>query len=124
MFKFALNDIMFPSILAGLDRKSKNRGRRNVPTSKKPEYLRETSPDILEECFEDLQDHIKTRLDIDSSLSLLKSLGSSVSLCQCLDFYTTCRNALFVLQIICKYTMSTRRNIKIAVVRIAQFIHG
>ena len=113
MFKFALNDIMFPSILAGLDRKSKNRGRRSVTTSKQPEYLRETSLDILEERFEDLQDYVKTRLDIDSSLSLLKSLGNSVSLCQCLDLYTTCRTALSVLQIICKYTMSTRKKIKI-----------
>ena len=91
MFKFVLNDIMFPSILSGLDRKSKNRERQSVPTSKERKYLRETSPDTLEECFKDLQDFIKTRLDIDSSLSLLKSLGSSVYVN--FPIYTTCRNA-------------------------------
>ena len=88
MFKFASNDIMFPSIYSGLDRKGKNRARRSVPTSKEPEYLRETSPDTLDKCYKDLPCYVKTRLDIDSSLSLIKSLDCSVSLCQCLlDLY-------------------------------------
>jgi replication fork clamp-binding protein CrfC len=45
-------------------------------------YLRETSPDIFEECFEDLEDYIKTKLDIDTSLplALLTAFGNSVTI--------------------------------------------
>ena len=73
---------MFPSIMSALQgRKSKIR-KRSVRKSEKLEYLRETSPDIFEECFEDLEDYIKTKLDIDTSLPLLTAFGNSVSTCQ------------------------------------------
>ena len=77
--EFALKE-MFPSVVSALNGKSKNGGRRGFSTSKKPEDLRETSPDNPEERFEDLEDYIKTRLDIDSSLPLLKALERSVSI--------------------------------------------
>ena len=72
---------MFPSIVSTLERKSKIR-KRSVRKSEKLEYLRETSPDIFEECFEDLEDYIKTKLDIDTSLplALLTAFGNSVTI--------------------------------------------
>jgi hypothetical protein len=74
------HNTMFPSIVSTLERKSKIR-KRSVLKSEKLEYLRETSPDIFEECFEDHEDYIKTKLDIDTSLPLLTAFGNSVSTC-------------------------------------------
>ena len=74
------HNTMFPSIVSTLERKSKIR-KRSVRKSEKLEYLRETSPDIFEECFEDHEDYIKTKLDIDTSLPLLTAFGNSVSTC-------------------------------------------
>ena len=80
---------MFPSIVSTLERKSKIR-KRSVRKSEKLEYLRETSPDIFEECFEDLEDYIKTKLDIDTSLPMLTAFGNSVSTCQYVMSHVCC----------------------------------
>lgn len=71
---------MFPSILPNFDRKNR---KRSVRTTGIQEYVREESPDAHgEEILEDFESYIKTKIDIDSSLALLRAFTSSVSRCK------------------------------------------
>ncbi|XP_028396288.1 uncharacterized protein LOC114520254 isoform X2 [Dendronephthya gigantea] len=67
---------MFPSILSAFDRKSR---KRSVGTTGILEYFRETSPDALdEEVLKDFERYLKTKLDLGSSLPLLKAFARRV----------------------------------------------
>ena len=58
---------MFPSIFPVLSKRNKTR-KRSLVKPEKSGCLRETSPDVYQECFGHLEDYIKTKLDIQSSL--------------------------------------------------------
>lgn len=77
---------MFPAIFPVLNQRSKTR-KRSLIKSEKSVYLRETEPDVYQECFDELEDYIKTKLDIESSL--FTAFASTVRMYHFIFLYST-----------------------------------
>ena len=77
---------MLPSIFPVLNKRSKTR-KQNPIKSEKARHLRETSPEIHEEGFDELEAYIKARLDIESSL--FTAFASTVSTYHFVILYNT-----------------------------------
>ena len=117
---------MLPSIFPVLNKRSKTR-KQNPIRSEKARHLRETSPEIHEEGFDELEAYIKARLDIESSL--FTAFASTVSTYHFVILYNTMRvvveAVLYIVEmyfesVLCVYSMHCSMSRFLTVIRLLQ----
>ena len=117
---------MLPSIFPVLNKRSKTR-KQNPIKSEKARHLRETSPEIHEEGFDELEAYIKARLDIESSL--FTAFAGTVSTYHFVILYNTMRvvveAVLYIVEmyfesLLCVYSMHSSISRFLTVIRLLQ----
>lgn len=118
---------MLPSIFPVLNKRSKTRKQNPIKSEKPTRHLRETSPDIHEEGFDELEAYIKARLDIESSL--FTAFASTVSTYHFMFLYNTTyvvvEGVLYIVEmyfksLLCVYSMHSSISRFLTVIRLLQ----